>query len=33
MNFDVFIKYLIWIVFFAIALAAIYLIFKRTGIL
>ena len=32
MNFDVFIKYLIWIVFFAIALTAIYLIFKRTGI-
>jgi hypothetical protein len=33
MNLDILIKYLIWIVFFAITLTAMYLIFKRTGIL
>lgn len=33
MNFDTLVKYLIWIVFFALASIAIYSIFKRTGVL
>jgi len=32
MNLDVLMKYLIWIVFFGIALAGIYFLFKRLGI-
>lgn len=33
MNLDELIKYLIWIVFFAIALFGIYFLLKRIGIL
>ncbi len=32
MNLDVLMKYLIWIVFFGIALVGIYFLFKRLGI-
>jgi len=33
MNLDQLIKYLIWIVFFALALAGIYIMLRRVGIL
>jgi len=33
MNIDEFLKYLIWIVFFAVALAGIYFLLKRLGVL
>ncbi len=32
MNLDIFIKYLTWVLFFAIALAGIYLLLKRLGV-
>ncbi len=33
MNFNTLIKYLIWIVFFGLALAGIYLMLKKFGII
>lgn len=33
MNLDELIKYIIWIVFFGVALAAIYTIMKKIGVL
>jgi hypothetical protein len=33
MNFDTLIKYLTWMAFFAIVLGALYLIFKRLGLM
>ena len=32
MDLDVFMKYLIWIVFFALALAGLYIMLKRLGV-
>jgi hypothetical protein len=33
MDFDTLIKYLIWIVFFGIALAGVYFLLKRLGVM
>ena len=33
MKFEILIKYLTWIVFFAIALAGIYLMLKKAGVM
>ena len=33
MNFDILIKYLIWIVFFVIVLGALYLMFRQLGLI
>lgn len=33
MNFDEMVKYLIWIVFFALAFAGVYLLLKKLGVI
>jgi len=33
MNLDEFVKYLIWIVFFAVALLAVYALLKKLGVM
>lgn len=33
MNLEEFVRHILWIVFFIIAVGAVYMLFKRTGIL